>query len=249
MVIKPAELMVSAAAREIKNTDVVFVGMRLPLLAFFLAKATHAPDAVGLFENGLIRDEPARGPIVTMCDPPNITGAVSCTSLREVMGYLQQGRVSLGFIGGAEVDRYGNLNTTRVGSTRLPGSGGGADIASAAGRLLIIMPHQRRRFVRRVEYITSPGYGDHPGWRREQGLTGGGPSAIITSLGVFRFDTVTKRAVLSMVHPEIDLEDVRGETGWDLEIAQDLKTTPMPTLEEIGLIRRFDPRGFWTGGS
>ena len=159
MIIKPGELMVAVAAREIKNTDVVFVGMRLPLLAFFLAKATHAPDAVGLFENGLIRDEPASGFIVTMCDPPNITGALACTSLRDVMGYLQQGRVSLGFIGGAQVDEFGNLNTTRVGQNRLPGSGGGGDIASLAGRLTIIMKHQRRRFVPKVDYITSPGFG------------------------------------------------------------------------------------------
>jgi len=247
MVIKPGELMVCVAAREIKNSDVVFVGMRLPLLAFLLAKSTHAPDAVGLFENGLIRDEPARGPIVTMCDPPIITGAVACTSLREVMGYLQQGRVTLGFIGGAEVDVFGNINTTRVDRTRLPGSGGGADIASLAGRLMIIMSHQRRRFVRRVEYITSPGFGDGPGWREAQGLSGGGPTAIVTTYGVFRFDPTTKRAVLTQVHPEVDLETVRRETGWNLAVANDLGLTPLPTLEELALIRRFDPKGFWTG--
>jgi len=247
MVIKPGELMVCVAAREIKNSDVVFVGMRLPLLAFLLAKSTHAPDAVGLFENGLIRDEPAHGPIVTMCDPPIITGAVACTSLREVMGYLQQGRVTLGFIGGAEVDVFGNINTTRVDRTRLPGSGGGADIASLAGRLMIIMSHQRRRFVRRVEYITSAGFGDGPRWRETQGLSGGGPTAIVTTYGVFRFDPMTKKAVLTQVHPEVDLETVRRETGWNLTVAPDLGVTPLPTLEELALIRRFDPKGFWTG--
>jgi len=247
MVIKPGELMVCVAAREIKNSDVVFVGMRLPLLAFLLAKSTHAPDAVGLFENGLIRDEPAHGPIVTMCDPPIITGAVACTSLREVMGYLQQGRVTLGFIGGAEVDVFGNINTTRVDRTRLPGSGGGADIASLAGRLMIIMSHQRRRFVRRVEYITSAGFGDGPGWRETQGLSGGGPTAIVTTYGVFRFDPTTKRAVLTQVHPEVDIETVRLETGWNLTVSPDLGVTPLPTLEELALIRRFDPKGFWTG--
>ena len=248
MVVKPAELMVVEAAREIRNTDVVFVGMRLPLLAFFLAKATHAPDAVGLFEIGLIRDEPARGPIVTMCDPPNITGAVVCTSMREAMGHLQQGRVTLGFIGGAEVDQYGNLNTTRVGRTRLPGSGGGADIASLAGRLMIIMSHQRRRFVEKVDYITSPGYGDGPGWRESRGLAGGGPAAIVTTYGVFRFDPKTKKAVLAQIHPEVDLDDVRRETGWNMTVSPDLETTPMPSLDDIALIRRFDPRGYWTGG-
>ena len=239
--------MVAVAAREIKNTDVVFVGMRLPLLAFFLAKATHAPDAVGLFENGLIRDEPASGFIVTMCDPPNITGALACTSLRDVMGYLQQGRVSLGFIGGAQVDEFGNLNTTRVGQNRLPGSGGGGDIASLAGRLTIIMKHQRRRFVPKVDYITSPGFGYQTDWRTTIGLNGGGPASIITTYGVFRFDPQTKRAVLTQIHPEIDLDLVRKETGWELRVAPDLEVTPWPTLDELALIRRFDPRGYWTG--
>ncbi len=248
MIVKPAEIMVCMAAREIRNTDVVFVGMRLPLLAFFLAKATHAPDAVGLFENGIMRDAPSPAPIVTMGDPPNISGAIACTSLREVMGYLQQGRVSLGFIGGAEVDVHGNLNTTMSGGTRLPGSGGGADIASLAGRLMIIMSHQRRRFVQRVQYVTSPGYGSGPGWRESMGLSGGGPAAIITTLGVFRFDPATRKAVLDRIHPEVDLEDIRRETSWELEISPNLEVTPLPTLEELGLIRRFDPHGFWTGG-
>jgi glutaconate CoA-transferase subunit B len=246
MIVTPAEIMVTVAAREIRNTDVVFVGMRLPLLAFFLAKTTHAPEAVGLFENGLIRDEPARAPVVTMCDPPNVTGAVSCASMRETMSYLQQGRVTLGFIGGAEVDQYGNLNTSRVGSVRLPGSGGGADIASAAGRLLIVMSHEKRRFVERVDYVTSPGFGDGPGWRESVGLTGGGPSAIVTTYGVFRFDPLTKKAVLAQIHPEVDIETVREQTGFELNVSPDLEITPMPTLDELALIRRFDPRGFWT---
>ena len=239
--------MVMEAAREIRNTDVVFVGMRLPLLAFFLAKATHAPDAVGLFENGIIRDTPAPAPIVTMSDPPNVTGASTSTSLRTVMGYLQQGRVSLGFIGGAQVDRYGNLNTTLAEGKRLPGSGGGADIASLAGRLLIVMKHERRRLVERVDYITSPGHGDGPGWRKAQGLTGGGPAAIVTTYGVFRFDPITKKAVLTRIHPEVDLEKVREETAWELTTAPDLEVTPLPTLQELAIIRKFDPRGYWTG--
>ena len=249
MVVKPGELMVCVAAREIKNTDVVFVGMRLPMLAFFLAKATHAPDAVGLFENGLMRDRPSEAPVVTMCDPPNVTGAMTLTSLREVMGYLQQGRVTLGFIGGAQVDRYGNLNTTRVGESELPGSGGGADIASLAGRLMIIMKHERRRFVDQVDYITSPGFGQGAGWREAQGLAGGGPAAIVTTYGVFRFDPVTRHAYMSQIHPGVEVETVRQETGFKLIVAPDLAVTPIPTLEEISLIRRFDPQGFWTGAS
>ena len=247
MIVKPGEIMVAAAAREIRNTDVVFVGMRLPLLAFFLAKATHAPEAVGLFENGLIRDRAALGPVVTMCDPPNVTQAASCTTLREAMGFLQQGRVSLGFIGGAQVDIHGNLNTTRVGKTRLPGSGGGADIASLAGRLLIIMNHEKRRFVNRVDYMTSPGHGDGPGWREKNHLTGGGPTAIVTTYGIFRFDPSTRRAVLHRIHPGVEVDQVRRETGFALSVAPDLEETPMPDLEQLALIRRFDPRGYWTG--
>ncbi|MEW6266295.1 MAG: CoA-transferase [Thermodesulfobacteriota bacterium] len=244
---KPAEIMVCAAAREIRNSDLVFVGMRLPLLAFLLAKATHAPEAVGVFENGLLRDRPAAGPIVTMCDPPNVTGALACTSLREVMGLLQQGRVTLGFIGGAQVDEYGNLNTTLVGRTRLPGSGGGADIASLARRLVIIMNHQRRRFVPRVDYVTSPGHGDGTGWRTGRNLDGGGPSALVTTYGLFRFDPATGRAVLAGLHTGVDLETVRRETGWDLAVSPELKETPRPSPEELKLIRRYDPHGFWTG--
>jgi glutaconate CoA-transferase subunit B len=243
----PEELMICVAAREIKDTDVVFVGMRLPLLSFLLANATHAPGSVGIFENGLIRDEPGKDFIVTMCDPPNITGAVVCTTLREAMSYLQQGKVSLGFIGGAEVDVYGNLNTTKVGNVRLPGSGGGSDIASLAGRLMIIMSHQRRRFVPKVGYITSPGYGNGPGWRKANGLKGGGPEAVVTTYGVFRFNEKTKKAVLTQIHPGVDMNTIKIETGWDLEVSSDLIITPAPNPEEIKLIRKFDPKGFWTG--
>ena len=194
----PAELMVTIAAREISDGDVVFVGMRLPLLAFILAKITHAPRAIGLFENGVIREIPAADPMVTMGDPPNIFQATMCCDMLTVMGFLQKGRVQIGFIGGAEVDKFGNLNTTQVegpkGPVRLPGSGGGGDIASLARRLLIIMAHEKRRFVEKVHYITSPGFGDGGNWRSRQGLVRGGPAAVITTLGVLRFDPITREA-------------------------------------------------------
>lgn len=246
----PAELMVAAAARRIKDGEVVFVGMRLPLLAFMLAKATHARGAVGVFENGVIRDDPAPAPFITMGDAPNQAGAVRCCTMLEIMGYLSSGKVDLGFIGGAEVDRYGNLNTTKVGDpaaggVRLPGSGGGSDIASLAHRFMIIMDHQRRRFAEKVSYITSPGYGDGPGWRERQGLVRGGPEAIITSLCVFEFPQ--KEAVVTSLHPGVDIGRVRRETGWELKVADDLKTTPPPEAEELAVVRRFDPDGFWTG--
>lgn len=245
----PGDIMVTAAAREIADGEVVFVGMRLPLLAFLLAKQTHAPNAVGVFENGVIRDTPAAGPIITMGDPPNQTGALRVADLAEVMTLLSGGRVNLGFIGGAQVDVCGNVNTHQVGTghnlTRLPGSGGGADIACLAGRLLVIMTHQRRRLVPRVDFITSPGWGDGPDWRARQGLTRGGPAALITSLGVFRFPA--GRAVLTQIHPGVELERLRQETGWELTVAPELTSTPAPSPDELAIIRRFDPQRFWTG--
>jgi glutaconate CoA-transferase subunit B len=245
------ELMVVAAAREIGDGEVVFVGMRLPLLAFALAKRTHAPAAVGLFENGLVRDAPSAELLYTMGDNPNIAGAVSCTGMEQVMSLLQQGAVHTGFIGGAEVDRFGNLNTSYIGdperpAVKLPGSGGAADIACLAQRFLIIMPHEHKRFVPRVGYITSPGYGDGPGWRRQQGLVRGGPACLISSMGVFRFDSTSCAAYLDTFHPGCSVDEVRAATGWDLEVAPAVAETPAPTAAELAIIRDCDPQGFWT---
>ena len=248
----PAELMVAAAAREIRDGEVVFVGMRLPLLAFCLAQSTHAPAAVGLFENGVVRDSPALAFLVTMSDGPNVTGALWCTEMREVMGLMQSGRVALGFIGGAQVDRFGNLNTSYVcppgTAIRLPGSGGGADIASLARRHVVIMAHERRRFVERVDYVTSPGHGAGGDWRARTGLPGGGPSAVITTLGLFRFDPASREMVLASAHPGVTVEEVRAQTGWPLRLGPEVGETTPPTGEELSMIRRFDPEGFWTGG-
>src|ERR1700694_602135 len=174
------ELMVAGAAREIKDGELVFVGMRLPLIAFVVAKKTHAPNAVGLFENGVIRSTPAPELIYTMADPPNILRATQCLDMLGVMSLLQSGRVHLGFLGAAEVDRFGNLNSTEVhgakGLTRLPGSGGACDIASLAYRFVALLEHSRERLPERVSYVTSPGNGDGRGWRRSVGLTLGGAS-------------------------------------------------------------------------
>src|SRR5438270_2158754 len=184
------ELVVSAAAREIHDGKVVFVGMRLPLIAFAVAKQTHAPNAVGLFENGVIRTTPARELIYTMADPPNILGATQCLDMLGVMSLLQSGRVDLGFLGAAEVDRFGNLNSTQVGNpggegfVKLPGWGGACDIASLAKRFIVLLEHSERRLPERVSYITSPGNGDggeSGAWRVRQGLPRGGPAAAITT--------------------------------------------------------------------
>jgi glutaconate CoA-transferase subunit B len=234
------ELMVVAAGREIKDGEVVFVGMRLPLLGFGLAKATHAPNAIGLFENGVIRDRPAEEFIYTMGDPPNIAGALACLGLLEVMSLLQQSRVDVGFIGGAEIDPHGNLNTTLARSggrqVRLPGSGGGCDIASLAGRTVLIMEHEPRRFQEHVAYITSPGH--FPGRKR------GGPATLITTLGVF--DLRQDRVMVSSLHPGVSLDDVRRQTGFPVHAEGTPATTPLPTEPELDFIRHADPDGFWT---
>lgn len=248
----PQELMVVAAAREIADGEVVFVGMRLPLLAFGLAKRTHAPTAIGLFENGLVRDRVPPPDLYTMSDAPNVADAAWATGLLEVMQVLQRGDVHLGFIGGAEVDRFGNINTNLIGSrehpqVKLPGSGGGADIACLAQRLVSLMEHEPRRLRARVDFITSPGYGDgSPEWRARQGLVRGGPSALITTLGVLRFDPLTREACLASFHPFTSPQAVQAATGWPLRLAEECSPTPAPTVDELRLIREADPHGFWT---
>jgi len=248
-----AQLMVTAAAREIADREVVFVGMRLPLLGFLLAKSTHAPEAIGVYELGIVRDTVAPEPILTMGDLPNLHRAQWLADTADAMGLLQQGAVDVSFIGGAQVDRFGNLNTSYIGGienieTRLPGSGGACDLACLGRRHIIVMNHQKRRFVPRVDYITSPGYGMGAGWRSQMGLPRGGPAAVITTLGVLRFDPDTCEMVLSAIHPGVTVEQVCQNTGWPLKVADNLDVTPAPTAEELEMIRRFDPKGYWSGG-
>ena len=250
MELSAGELMVAQAAREIRDGERVFVGMRLPLIAFVVAKRTHAPNAIGLFELGVVRDAPAPELLYTMGDTPNVRGATWCARTLDLMGLLQRGEVEAGFIGGAEIDIHGNLNTTAIGPdrahplTQLPGSGGGADIASLARRLIVIMPHDRRRLRERVDFVTSPGYGTGAGWRERVGLPRGGPSVLITTLGVFRF--VDGVATLASYHPGASVEAVRAATGWPLVVASDVRETEVPSDAELGFIRDHDPTGFWT---
>ena len=246
------ELMVAVASREIHDGDLVFVGMRLPILAYAVARNAHAPNARGLFEVGLMRDQAASKFLGTMGDPPNVAGALWATRMSNVMGLMAQGSVDLGFIGGAEVDRFGNLNTSYVGDPRkpnvkLPGSGGGADIAILSRRWVTLMSHERRRLVERVSYVTSPGHGDGtPQWRKRNGLLGGGPVAIITTLCVLRFPEAGGEAYLDSVHPGHTLDEVRDNTSWDLQISDRVRETSAPTESELAAIGRFDPEGFWT---
>ena len=245
----PGELMVVSAAREIRDGEVVFVGMRLPLIAFVVAKKTHAPNAVGLFENGVIRSTPSPELIYTMADPANIKNATQCLDTLGVMGLLQSGRVHLGFLGAAEVDRFGNLNSTEVrgakGMTRLPGSGGACDIASLAQRFVALLEHSKERLPERVSYVTSPGNGDGRGWRQRVGLPRGGPSAVITSKAVLRFGD-NGEAYLSSTHPGVEVEEVLRNTGWRLRVSDQVRSTPEPNAEELQAIREYDQDGFWT---
>src|SRR5256885_1078657 len=246
------ELMVAAAAREIRDGEVVFVGMRLPLIAFVVAKHTHAPNAVGLFENGVIRTTPSPELIYTMADPPNIKGATQCLDMLSVMSLLQSGKVDLGFLGAAEIDRFGNLNSTQVskptdvqspdhpiarspaGFIRLPGSGGACDIASLAHRFVAMIQHSKHRLPERVGYITSPGNGDGSKWRKRVGLPRGGPSAVITTKAVLRFRG-NGEAYLSSHHPGVTVDNVVANTGWGLGVAADVRETPAPSPEELAV--------------
>jgi glutaconate CoA-transferase subunit B len=262
------ERMVSAAAREIDDGDSVFVGMRLPLIAFQVAVSTHAPNALSVFESGVIRDDPADGFLHTMCDLPNLNGALSTTNMIDIMSRLQRGEIDVGFLGGAEIDRYGNLNTTRVrvndreaqrasssrtkpgdSEIRLPGSGGACDIACMSGRTVILMAHEPRRFTERVHYNTSPGHGTGGTWREERGVPRGGPAALVTTKATFGFDE-NGELFLRTVHPGVSVEEIERDVPWKLktagDIGKEITTTDEPTDEEVDLIRTFDPEGFWT---
>jgi glutaconate CoA-transferase, subunit B len=268
------ELMVAAAAREIRDGEVVFVGMRLPMIAFVVAKKTHAPRAIGLFENGVIRSTPSPELIYTMADPPNLLGATQTADMLTVMSLLQSGRVSLGFLGAAEVDRFGNLNTTQVHAggrdagghdfsradqggkkigalaagqkiIRLPGSGGACDIASLAHRFVVLLEHSRQRLPERVSFLTSPGNGDGHGWRQRVGLPRGGPAAVITTKAVLRFGD-DGEAFLDTTHPGIPCDDVLANTGWKLRVSPHLHETEPPCAAELQAIRAYDKEGFWT---
>jgi glutaconate CoA-transferase subunit B len=248
------ELMVACAAREVRDGDVVFVGMRLPLLAFAPAVSTHAPGAVGAFENGVLRDSPPGAPVVTMSDPPNLEDALWAGALSWAMGLLAGGRVDLGFIGGAQIDRHANLNTTRIGPAenprvRLPGSGGGCDIASAARRLLVIMAHEPRRFVERVDHRTSPGYGDGPGWRDRVGLPECESVTLITTRAVLRATAATGAFELVSVHPGEHAAEVVEATPWGWRqdaAAAEVPLTEAPDPATLATLRKLDPDRIWT---
>jgi glutaconate CoA-transferase subunit B len=241
----PPELMTVNAARMLRDGDTVFVGVGLPNLACNLARRTHAPNLVMIYEAGVIGAQPSRLPL-SIGDPTLVSGSLSVCSMYEVFAfYLQRGYISVGFMGGAQIDRFANVNATVIGNynhpkVRLPGSGGAMEIAAWADRCYFLTPHQKRRFPAKCDFRTSAGFIDGRASRQAAGLRGSGPAAVVTDLGLLEPDE-TGELILAAVHPGVDPEQARQNTGWDLRVAASLRTTQPPTDEELHILRDLDP--------
>ena len=247
----PAELMIINAARLLKDGDVVFVGVGQPNLACNLAKRTHAPHLVMIYEAGVIGAEPARLPL-SIGDPTLVSGSLSVVSMYDIFSnYLQRGNVDVGFMGGAQIDKYGNINATVIGSydhpkVRLPGSGGSQEIAAWANRCYIMTPHQKRRFPEKVDFMTSAGFISGKGDRENAGLRGGGMLAIVTDIGLLGPDK-SGEMILTALHPGKTVEQARENTGWDLKISDNLNITKPVTEQELIILRKdLDPNAIYT---
>ncbi len=248
-----SEMMIVAAARELAGQRVCFVGVGLPNVAVNLARRTVAPDLELVYEAGVFGARPARLPL-SIGDPTIVTGATAVTSMFELFGfYLQGGLVDVGFLGAAQIDRFGNINTTVVGDytkprTRLPGSGGACEIAINARQVFVIMRQSSRSFVERIDFRTSPGRarGDRAAAARtEQGWPGRGPSVVVTDLGIYHFAEDGEMRLDSR-HPGTSLAEIEAATGWPPRRAEPLEETPAPTLAELRLIREeLDPGGLY----
>jgi len=245
------ELMIVEGARQLADGQVVFVGTGLPVAASMLAQQTHAPNLVVIVETGPVAPIVLPG-TMAVSDPRIWHRAVRLGSLIDVLGgVLQRGLCDVGFLGGAQIDRYGNLNSTCIGDwanpkVRLVGSGGASDIAANARRTLMITRHEKRRFVERCDYVTSPGFLDGPGARERVGLTGNGPEQIITDLGVMGFHPEKREMMVVKLHPGVEFETIQEHTGFPLLKADDLKETEPPTAEQLELLRNeIDPRGVY----
>lgn len=236
------ELMVTTAAREIKDGEIVFAGTGLPLLGVMLAQRTHAPHCCIVLQAGTIASQLDHLPM-SVGDPRAMHGAARAAGLNEVFSYvLQAGRVDVGFLSGAQVDRFGNINSTSIGpdprhpQVRFSGSGGACDIACLAQRTIIIARHEKRRFPEKIDYITSPGWLEGGDSRRRAGLIRGGPSVVVTTKGVMRFRLDTKEMYLASYHPGLTAQAVADDTGFSLDI-EGATETPVPTPDELRILR------------
>jgi glutaconate CoA-transferase, subunit B len=250
----PVEIMTIAAARRLKNGIVCFVGIGLPSAAANLARITHAPELVLIYESGTIGAKPDVLPL-SIGDGELAETADTVVSVPEIFRYwLQGGRVDIGFLGAAQIDRFGNINTTVIGPynaprVRLPGAGGAPEIATAAKEVAIILKQSKRAFVEKLDFVTSSGY--YPG-STGNGKTanhGRGPTTVITDLGIMRSDPATKELILTAVHPGVRVEHVKDATGWQLKVAPELETTPRPTLKELIALRDLHARTAAAHGS
>jgi len=241
-------MMIVASARLLAGERVCFVGIGPPNMACSLAKLTVAPALELVYESGVYGSQPARLPL-SIGDPTLVTGSAMVTSQFELFSYfLMAGLIDVGFLGASQIDRFGNINTTVIGDyarpkVRLPGSGGACEIAINATKVFVIMPQSKRSFVDQVDFVTSPGHlvgGRPPGW-------GGGPAAVVTGLGVYRFEPGSGEMFAASLHPGVTPQEVRDHTGWDIRIPDDVPTTDPPTETELRLMREeLDPQGVYT---
>jgi glutaconate CoA-transferase, subunit B len=238
------EMMTVAAARALSDGMTCFVGIGLPSAASNLARATHAPNLVLIYESGTIGAKPDRLPL-SIGDGILADTADSVISVPEIFNYwLQPGRIDVGFLGAAQIDKYGNINTTVIGGdyghpkVRLPGAGGAPEIAASCKEVIVIVRQSRRTFVEHVEFVTSVGYLDGPGGRERLGLRGSGPQQVITDLGILTPDPETREFTVTSLFPGVTEQEIREKTGWDVKIAPARDVAP-PQYEELAALRRF----------
>jgi glutaconate CoA-transferase subunit B len=244
-------MMIVTAARALAGTRTVFVGVGLPNSACNLARRTVAPTLELIYESGIYGARPARLPL-SIGDPTLISGATSICSMADLFGlYLQGGRVEVAFLGGAQIDRFGNLNTTVIGDweapkVRLPGSGGACEIAINARQVFVVMRLKRRAFVEELHFLTSPGHLGGGNAREQLDLPGAGPQLVVTDKCVFRFDDDTREMTLESLHPGVTRAEVQADVGWELKVAPDLHETDPPSAEELRLLREeLDVQGLY----
>jgi glutaconate CoA-transferase subunit B len=241
------EMMTIAAARMVRNGAALFVGIGLPSAAANLARLTHAPDTVLIYESGTIGTKPSVLPL-SIGDGELAETAEAVVAVPEMFAYwLQGGRIDLGFLGAAQIDRFANINTTVIGdyrkpSTRLPGAGGAPEIAASCKEVLITLRHSARAFVDKLDFVTSVGHVDGGDGRARLRLPGKGPTAVITDLGILTPDPQTKELTLTSVHAGVDVDTVKKATGWPLKVAPQVTTTAPPTSEELSVLRDLQAR-------